>query len=512
MNLLLTAGATREPIDAVRYLSNVSTGATGAGLAAALVALGHTVTLLHGTGAATPDASVTDLEQFSSAADLHARLARRLGAGTYDAVIMAAAVADYRPETLAPGKISSSASTLALSQSEHDLPVSLSSDAIADALHTQIVRALQGDTHAYDAVVLATQRGVTALALAIVRDIATSEDIAQEAYLRGWRDRGQIRDADRFVPWLRQVVRNLARDHLRAQRRQPRAGIAENDHALVTLVDPQANAEERVVEHQEWSAVHAAIEALPESSRETLLVYYRENEDSAVAGRILGLRPDAVRQRVSRARRSMRESLLTEIGQGLRASAPGPGFVAAISAAIGGGMLASAAPTAAAASFGIASWLGAGKYGVGQSATTVLGHALAGMLAGIAVGVAGAMLGIRLRGHDAVHRNDPCVRIAVEVYAIAATVVFMAGVAAGARLTRVHWWHLPVLFVVALAIGAVMARAIPQLVRSINRIRWVARLNARYGRQSVARMRLAAIVGAALGACAYLLVVRLVEG
>ncbi len=408
--------------------------------------------------------------------------------------------------------VPTTAVTLALSPSERNKPVSLPSDAIADALQPQILRALQGDADAYAAVVLATQRGVTALALAIVRDVGASEDIAQEAYLRGWRDRGQIRDADRFIPWLRQVVRNLARDHLRAQRRQPRAGMAENDHALVTLADPQANAEERVVEHQEWSAVHAAIEALPESSRETLLVYYRENEDSAVAGRILGLRPDAVRQRVSRARRSMRESLLAELGQGLRATAPGPGFMAAISAAIGGGMLAGVAPTAAAASFGIASWLGAGKYGVGQSSSVVLGHALAGMLAGIGVGVAGAMLGIRLRDQDAVHRNDPCVRIAVEVYAIAATVVFMAGIAAGARLTRVHWWHLPVLFLVALAIGAVMARVVPQLLRSINRIRWVARLNARYGRQNAARMRLAAIVGAGIGACAYLLVVRLVEG
>jgi phosphopantothenoylcysteine decarboxylase/phosphopantothenate--cysteine ligase len=115
MNVLVTAGATREPIDAVRYLSNVSTGATGAGLAATLIALGHTVTLLHGTGAASPDASVTDLEEFSSTADLRARLERRLGTGTYDAAIMAAAVADYRPEAPAPGKLSSSAATLALS-------------------------------------------------------------------------------------------------------------------------------------------------------------------------------------------------------------------------------------------------------------------------------------------------------------------------------------------------------------------------------------------------------------
>ena len=51
MKILVTAGATREPLDAVRYLSNVSTGATGAALAAALAARGHTVTLLRGTGA-----------------------------------------------------------------------------------------------------------------------------------------------------------------------------------------------------------------------------------------------------------------------------------------------------------------------------------------------------------------------------------------------------------------------------------------------------------------------------
>ena len=51
MNLLVTAGATREPLDAVRFLSNVSTGATGAALADALAARGCTVALLHGENA-----------------------------------------------------------------------------------------------------------------------------------------------------------------------------------------------------------------------------------------------------------------------------------------------------------------------------------------------------------------------------------------------------------------------------------------------------------------------------
>ena len=57
MHFLVTAGATREPLDAVRFLSNVSTGSTGAALADALAVRGHTVTLLRGEGASEPGAS-----------------------------------------------------------------------------------------------------------------------------------------------------------------------------------------------------------------------------------------------------------------------------------------------------------------------------------------------------------------------------------------------------------------------------------------------------------------------
>ena len=123
MNVLITAGATREPIDAVRFLSNGSTGATGAALADALVAAGHAVTLLRGEMTVAPRAAVEG-EIFSSAADLRARLQRQLAAGKFDAVIMTAAVADYRPREVTPEKISSDAAelTLSLVRNEKILP------------------------------------------------------------------------------------------------------------------------------------------------------------------------------------------------------------------------------------------------------------------------------------------------------------------------------------------------------------------------------------------------------
>jgi phosphopantothenate---cysteine ligase (CTP) len=106
MKILVTAGATREPFDEVRFISNVSSGKTGAILADGLASFGHDVTLLRGEGSAKPQ-QVTDCEKFSSCADLLAKLQHRLGTGAYDAVVMTAAVADYRPDTTQSGKIHS---------------------------------------------------------------------------------------------------------------------------------------------------------------------------------------------------------------------------------------------------------------------------------------------------------------------------------------------------------------------------------------------------------------------
>lgn len=103
MRILITAGPTREPIDAVRFISNRSSGAMGLALARAAAAAGHRVTLLLGPiqhpPALPPEIVV---QPFSSAADLEQRLAVEFPA--CDLLIMAAAVADFRPVEVHGGK------------------------------------------------------------------------------------------------------------------------------------------------------------------------------------------------------------------------------------------------------------------------------------------------------------------------------------------------------------------------------------------------------------------------
>ncbi|MFO0894616.1 MAG: phosphopantothenoylcysteine decarboxylase [Phycisphaerales bacterium] len=110
--ILVASGPTHEPIDAVRYLANRSSGRMGVAIADAARAAGAEVTLALGPVAAVPPAWA-DAPRFRTAADLLSLLTR-LWPG-HDALIMAAAVADFTPESPSgTGKLDRSQGPLSL--------------------------------------------------------------------------------------------------------------------------------------------------------------------------------------------------------------------------------------------------------------------------------------------------------------------------------------------------------------------------------------------------------------
>lgn len=92
--ILITAGGTREPIDTVRYIGNLSSGRTAARLADELAAAGHRVTWLGAEDAIEPG-SPCEKARFRSYADLDSQLQKLLAAADFDVVIHAAAVSDF---------------------------------------------------------------------------------------------------------------------------------------------------------------------------------------------------------------------------------------------------------------------------------------------------------------------------------------------------------------------------------------------------------------------------------
>ena len=114
MNILVTAGGTREPIDAVREITNRSTGRLGRCIAEAFLAGGAAVTYVAGEGAETPAAcEPLTLRRIRTVADLSAVLEERLTAEPFDAVIHGMAVSDYAPVPTT-GKIPSDEETVTL--------------------------------------------------------------------------------------------------------------------------------------------------------------------------------------------------------------------------------------------------------------------------------------------------------------------------------------------------------------------------------------------------------------
>jgi phosphopantothenoylcysteine decarboxylase/phosphopantothenate--cysteine ligase len=99
-HVLVSAGGTREPLDSVRFLGNRSSGRMGVALAAEARRRGATVTLLAANLAVSPPDGVAVVE-VPTAADMEREALARRDA---DVVLMAAAVADYRPAAVTYGK------------------------------------------------------------------------------------------------------------------------------------------------------------------------------------------------------------------------------------------------------------------------------------------------------------------------------------------------------------------------------------------------------------------------
>ncbi|POH58763.1 bifunctional phosphopantothenoylcysteine decarboxylase/phosphopantothenate synthase [Arthrobacter glacialis] len=100
--VLITAGGTREPLDPVRFLGNKSSGKQGVALVEAALAAGADVTLIHAP-MDVPAPAGAKLQPIETALEL--RAATLAAAATADVVIMAAAVADFRPANISTGKI-----------------------------------------------------------------------------------------------------------------------------------------------------------------------------------------------------------------------------------------------------------------------------------------------------------------------------------------------------------------------------------------------------------------------
>ena len=106
VKVLVTAGGTREPIDPVRFIGNRSSGKQGYALARVAARRGADVTLIAGQTAGLVDPAGVEVVRIGSANQLHNAVSKH--APDAHVLVMAAAVADFRPTHVATNKIKKS--------------------------------------------------------------------------------------------------------------------------------------------------------------------------------------------------------------------------------------------------------------------------------------------------------------------------------------------------------------------------------------------------------------------
>ena len=242
------------------------------------------------------------------------------------------------------------------------------------------------DPSAFERLVQRHQSAVCAVAYNACGNLSLSEDIAQETFWVAWRDRKSLLDATRVRAWLCGIARNLARNS-RRQTDKASSSLEEFPEPVATTQEPS----EQAVSREEECLVWNALEQIPETYREPLILFYRENQSVAEVASTLELTPDTVKQRLSRGRNMLRDQIAEVVEGTLRRSAPHGRFTVSVMA----GLTSATAVTGSAMAAGGGSAVAATGIATKAipAATAVGVSGMAGAIAGTAGGLLGGWLG-----------------------------------------------------------------------------------------------------------------------
>ncbi len=162
----------------------------------------------------------------------------------------------------------------------------------------------RGDAAAFDATWLAYRRRIYAYLLRMTRHREVAEDLLQETFLRLSQNAKRLEPETRLGAWLFTVAHRLVQSWGRAQ--SVRAQLA-GDLPTTEPAAPTRTPLEQLADSQIQLALERAFAALPPAYREVALLVGVEGMSPSEVAVILDLRPDAVRQRLARARTQLAE-------------------------------------------------------------------------------------------------------------------------------------------------------------------------------------------------------------
>lgn len=211
-----------------------------------------------------------------------------------------------------------------------------------------VAASLAGNRDAFAQIVSQYQSLVCSLAYSATGSLSQSEDLAQETFLKAWRQLANLKEPQKLRSWLCGIARNTIVDSLRGQHRQA-THCAEPLDAADELPASEMPIAESVIQREEEAILWRSINQIPENYREPLILFYREGESVERVAEELELSEDAVKQRLSRGRKLLAEEVTAFVESTLKRSTPGRAFTLGVLAAIPFSAKTATAATASAA-------------------------------------------------------------------------------------------------------------------------------------------------------------------
>jgi len=243
---------------------------------------------------------------------------------------------------------------------------------------------LAGNPQAFGDIVRRYQSLICAIAYSATGDLGLSEDLAQETFVAAWTRLRELREPAKLRAWLCGIARNLISNSIRRRGRD----ITAQAEPLEQLRQTRGTApppREHAISKEEETILWRALEQIPETYREPMILYYREQQSVRRVAQALGLTQDAAKQRLSRGRRMLKDQVAVFVEKSLSRTGPKKAFTAAVLAAI---------PATAARAAGAAAVAAKGAAAAKSAAATGLGGWVLGPLLGLIGGFIGTVAGI----------------------------------------------------------------------------------------------------------------------
>jgi len=152
------------------------------------------------------------------------------------------------------------------------------------------------------------------LCMALMRDAASAEDLAQDVFVRAYRYLHTFDDRRPFFPWLAKIAYRLAQTRWQRQRRE--VGLPEEAWGQMADAGPDEDPSRHLVADEQARSLWRAVHALPEGQRTSVVLYYAHGMDVRQVAQVLGVSGGTVKTLLFRARRRLHSVLRPVDGDG----------------------------------------------------------------------------------------------------------------------------------------------------------------------------------------------------